>query len=327
MTEPGFWDNTEHAQSIITKTNILKDKYQQFQEMTDQLEELNLMFEMQQEEPDAELENELIDQLALLEKQFENYELNQLLDGPYDSNNAILELHPGAGGTESQDWGSMLLRMYTRWAEQHDFSVETLDYQAGEEAGIKSVTLLIKGHNAYGYLKSEKGVHRLVRISPFDSAKRRHTSFCSVDIMPELNNDIEIDIQPDDLKIDTFRASGAGGQHINKTESAVRITHLPTGIVVSSQAQRSQLKNREQAMSMLKSKLYQLELDKQAQEAAELKGEQLEIGWGSQIRSYVFHPYSMVKDHRTNYETGNVQAVMDGDLDPFIDAYLRMVFI
>lgn len=327
MTEPGFWDDTEHAQSIITKTNILKDKYQQFQEMTDQLEELNLMFEMQQEEPDAELENELIDQLALLEKQFENYELNQLLDGPYDSNNAILELHPGAGGTESQDWGSMLLRMYTRWAEQHDFSVETLDYQAGEEAGIKSVTLLIKGHNAYGYLKSEKGVHRLVRISPFDSAKRRHTSFCSVDIMPELNNDIEIDIQPDDLKIDTFRASGAGGQHINKTESAVRITHLPTGIVVSSQAQRSQLKNREQAMSMLKSKLYQLELDKQAQEAAELKGEQLEIGWGSQIRSYVFHPYSMVKDHRTNYETGNVQAVMDGDLDPFIDAYLRMVFI
>lgn len=327
MTEPGFWDDTEHAQSIITKTNILKDKYQQFQEMTDQLEELNLMFEMQQEEPDAELENELIDQLALLEKQFENYELNQLLDGPYDSNNAILELHPGAGGTESQDWGSMLLRMYTRWAEQHDFSVETLDYQAGEEAGIKSVTLLIKGHNAYGYLKSEKGVHRLVRISPFDSAKRRHTSFCSVDIMPELNNDIEIDIQPDDLKIDTFRASGAGGQHINKTESAVRITHLPTGIVVSSQAQRSQLKNREQAMSMLKSKLYQLELDKQAQEAAELKGEQLEISWGSQIRSYVFHPYSMVKDHRTNYETGNVQAVMDGDLDPFIDAYLRMVFI
>lgn len=327
MTEPGFWDDTEHAQSIITKTNILKDKYQQFQEMTDQLEELNLMFEMQQEEPDAELENELIDQLASLEKQFENYELNQLLDGPYDSNNAILELHPGAGGTESQDWGSMLLRMYTRWAEQHDFSVETLDYQAGEEAGIKSVTLLIKGHNAYGYLKSEKGVHRLVRISPFDSAKRRHTSFCSVDIMPELNNDIEIDIQPDDLKIDTFRASGAGGQHINKTESAVRITHLPTGIVVSSQAQRSQLKNREQAMSMLKSKLYQLELDKQAQEAAELKGEQLEIGWGSQIRSYVFHPYSMVKDHRTNYETGNVQAVMDGDLDPFIDAYLRMVFI
>lgn len=327
MSEPGFWDDTENAQALITKTNVLKDKYQQFQEMTDKLEELELMLEMQQEEADSDMEKELVDGLDALEKQFENYELSQLLDGPYDRNNAILELHPGAGGTESQDWGSMLLRMYMRWAEQHHFSVETLDYQSGDEAGIKSVTLLIKGHNAYGYLKSEKGVHRLVRISPFDSAKRRHTSFCSVDIMPEMDNTIEIDIQPDDLKIDTFRASGAGGQHINKTESAVRITHIPTGIVVSSQAQRSQLKNREQAMGMLKSKLYQLEIDKQAQEAAELKGEQLEIGWGSQIRSYVFHPYSMVKDHRTNYETGNVQAVMDGDLDPFIDAYLRKVFI
>lgn len=327
MSEPGFWDDTENAQDLIAKTNLLKEKYQQFQEMTNQLEELQLMFEMQQEESDPEMEKELVDGLSALEKQFENYELSQLLDGPYDGNNAILELHPGAGGTESQDWGSMLLRMYMRWAEQHGFSVETLDYQAGDEAGIKSVTLLIKGHNAYGYLKSEKGVHRLVRISPFDSAKRRHTSFCSVDIMPEMDQNIEIDIQPDDLKIDTFRASGAGGQHINKTESAVRITHLPTGIVVSSQAQRSQLKNREQAIGMLKSKLYQLELDKQAQEAAELKGEQLEIGWGSQIRSYVFHPYSMVKDHRTNYETGNVQAVMDGDLDPFIDAYLRKEFI
>lgn len=251
------------------------------------------------------------------------YELSLLLKGPYDKRNAIVELHPGAGGTESQDWGSMLLRMYTRWAEQHGFSVETLDYQAGDEAGIKSVTLLIKGYNAYGYLRSEKGVHRLVRISPFDSNARRHTSFCSVDVMPELDNTIDIEINPDDLKIDTYRASGAGGQHINKTSSAVRITHLPTGVVVASQAQRSQLKNREQAMGMLKAKLYQLEEDKKAQEAAAIKGEQLEIGWGSQIRSYVFHPYNMVKDHRTNYETGNVQAVMDGDLDNFIDAYLK----
>lgn len=217
----------------------------------------------------------------------------------------------------------MLLRMYTRWAESKGFQVETLDYQAGDEAGIKSVTLLIKGYNAYGYLKSEKGVHRLVRISPFDSNSRRHTSFCSVDVMPELANDINIEVKPDDIKVDTFRASGAGGQHINKTDSAVRITHIPTGFVVSSQAQRSQLKNREQAMSMLKAKLYQLEIEKQEQEAAAIKGEQLEIGWGSQIRSYVFHPYSMVKDHRTNYEVGNTQPIMDGDIDGFIDAYLR----
>lgn len=263
------------------------------------------------------------ERIHLLQERLTTYELSLLLNEPYDHNNALIELHPGAGGTESQDWGSMLLRMYTRWAESHGFQVETLDYQAGDEAGIKSVTLLIKGYNAYGYLKSEKGVHRLVRISPFDSAKRRHTSFCSVDVMPELDDTIEIAINPDDLKIDTYRASGAGGQHINKTESAVRITHIPTGTVVASQAQRSQLKNREQAMSMLKAKLYQLEMEKKAQEAASLRGEQMEIGWGSQIRSYVFHPYSMVKDHRTNYETGNVQAVMDGDLDGFIDAYLK----
>ena len=271
----------------------------------------------------TELKEELVTDCQNLKEKMSAYELSLLLKGPYDKRNAIVELHPGAGGTESQDWGSMLLRMYTRWAEQHGFSVETLDYQAGDEAGIKSVTLLIKGYNAYGYLRSEKGVHRLVRISPFDSNARRHTSFCSVDVMPELDNTIDIEINPDDLKIDTYRASGAGGQHINKTSSAVRITHLPTGVVVASQAQRSQLKNREQAMGMLKAKLYQLEEDKKAQEAAAIKGEQLEIGWGSQIRSYVFHPYNMVKDHRTNYETGNVQAVMDGDLDNFIDAYLK----
>lgn len=323
MAEPSFWDHTETAQHVINEVNGYKEKYQQFQKLSEELEELEVMNEMQQEEFDPELQSELNDRIIQLQNNLANYELTLLLNEPYDKNNVIMELHPGAGGTESQDWGSMLLRMYIRWAESHGFQVETLDYLSGEEAGIKSVTLLIKGYNAYGYLKSEKGVHRLVRISPFDSANRRHTSFCSVDIMPELDSDVEIAINTDDLKIDTYRASGAGGQHINKTESAVRITHLPTGTVVASQAQRSQLKNREQAMGMLKAKLYQLEMEKKEQEAANLRGEQLEIGWGSQIRSYVFHPYSMVKDHRTNFETGNVQAVMDGDLDNFIDAYLK----
>ena len=323
MADPDFWNDANEAQKVIDENNANKAIYEKFNHLSENYDEIEVMFELLQEEPDSQLESELVQQISLLQKELESYELQMLLDEPYDHNNAILELHPGAGGTESQDWGSMLLRMYTRWAEQHQFQVETLDYQAGDEAGIKSVTLLIKGYNAYGYLKSEKGVHRLVRISPFDSAKRRHTSFCSVDIMPELDDTIDIDISPDELKIDTYRASGAGGQHINKTESAVRITHLPTGIVVSCQTQRSQLKNREQAMSMLKAKLYQLELEKQEQEALALRGEQMEIGWGSQIRSYVFHPYSMVKDHRTNYETGNVQAVMDGDLDGFIDAYLK----
>lgn len=323
MSEPTFWDHAEEAQKLINENNSRKATFDEFNHLANSLEELELMLEMLQEEADPDMEKELSENLQKLREEMDTYELSMLLDGPYDHNNAIIELHPGAGGTESQDWGSMLLRMYTRWAEQHDYQVEVLDYQAGDEAGIKSVTLLIKGYNAYGYLKSEKGVHRLVRISPFDSAKRRHTSFCSMDVMPELDGTIEVDINSDDLKIDTYRASGAGGQHINKTESAVRITHLPTGTVVASQAQRSQLKNREQAMGMLKAKLYQLEVDKQAQEAAALRGEQLDIGWGSQIRSYVFHPYSMVKDHRTNYETGNVQAIMDGDLDGFIDAYLK----
>lgn len=323
MTEPGFWDNSEAAQKIINKNNNDKQTYEQFHHLEEQVEELEILLEMLQEEADAEIEQDLVTGIKRLKDEMNLYELSLLLDEPYDTNNAILELHPGAGGTESQDWGSMLLRMYQRWAEGQGFQVEMLDYQAGDEAGIKSVTLLIKGHNAYGYLKSEKGVHRLVRISPFDSAKRRHTSFCSVDVMPELDGAIEIEINSEDLKIDTYRASGAGGQHVNKTESAVRITHLPTGVVVASQAQRSQLKNREQAMGMLQAKLYQLEMEKQEQEAAALRGEQMEIGWGSQIRSYVFHPYSMVKDHRTNYETGNTQAVMDGEIDGFIDAYLK----
>ena len=246
-----------------------------------------------------------------------------MLSEPYDKNNAILELHPGAGGTESQDWASMLLRMYTRWAERRGFSVSTMDYLPGDEAGVKSVTLLIKGHNAYGYLKAEKGVHRLVRISPFDSSGRRHTSFVSCEVMPEFNDEIEIDVKTEDLKIDTYRSSGAGGQHVNTTDSAVRITHLPTNTVVTCQSERSQIKNREQAMKMLKAKLYQLEIERQQQQLDDIRGEQKEIGWGSQIRSYVFHPYSMVKDHRTNTEIGNTQGVMDGDLDKFINAYLR----
>lgn len=323
MTEPDFWDEQSAAQKVIDETNQLKKAYDEFQQMATAYEDNQVLLEMLQEDPDEDLAEELAENLTALQEKMASYELNLLLKGPYDHNNAILELHPGAGGTESQDWGSMLLRMYTRWSEQHGFTVETLDYLAGDEAGIKSVTLLIKGYNAYGYLRSERGVHRLVRISPFDSASRRHTSFCSAEVLPELDDTIDIEINPDDLKIDTYRSSGAGGQHINKTESAVRITHLPTGIVVACQTQRSQLKNREQAMSMLKAKLYQLEEEKKAQQQAAMRGDQLEIGWGSQIRSYVFHPYSMVKDHRTNYETGNVQAVMDGDLDGFIDAYLK----
>ncbi|WP_203649588.1 peptide chain release factor 2 [Secundilactobacillus yichangensis] len=323
MAEPGFWDNQPRAQKLINETNQLKAKSESYQDLKNQLDDISVAVELLEEGPDAEVQSELEDNLAKLKKNLQQYRLNLLLNGPYDANNAILEIHPGAGGTESQDWGSMLLRMYTRWAEQHGFTVETLDYQAGEVAGISSVTILISGHNAYGYLRSEKGVHRLVRISPFDSAGRRHTSFASVDVLPELDDSVNIEINPADLKVDVYRASGAGGQHVNKTSSAVRITHEPTGIVVASQAQRSQLQNRQTAMNMLKAKLYEREEEKKAKQKAAIEGEQLDIGWGSQIRSYVFHPYTMVKDHRTNYETGNGQAVMDGDLDPFINAYLQ----
>lgn len=323
MSEPGFWDDSNSAQVVIDKSNQLKGQYDTFSNLANSLDELVMMYEMLLEEMDDALLEELISDLKQFRQKVEEFELSQLLSEEYDHSNAIIEFHPGAGGTESQDWGSMLLRMFTRWADSKGFQVETLDYQAGDEAGIKSVTLMIKGYNAFGYLKSERGVHRLVRISPFDSNSRRHTSFCSIDVMPELSEAATVDIKSDDLKIDTYRASGAGGQHINKTDSAVRITHIPSGIVVASQAQRSQLKNREQAMSMLKAKLYQVEIEKKEQEAAAIRGEQKEIGWGSQIRSYVFHPYSMVKDHRTNFEVGNTQSVMDGDLDGFIDAYLR----
>lgn len=323
MLAPEFWDDQQQAQTTINESNALKDQVHVFHDMFEMFENLEVSYELVKEESDVELQAELESELMELSKRLNDFELELLLSEEYDKSNAILELHPGAGGTESQDWGSMLLRMYTRWAEKKGFKVETLDYLPGEEAGIKSVTLSIKGHNAYGYLKAEKGVHRLVRISPFDSSGRRHTSFVSCEVMPELSDDIQIDIRTEDLKIDTYRASGAGGQHINTTDSAVRITHTPTGVVVTCQTERSQIKNRERAMTMLKAKLYQRQIEEKEKQLAEIRGEQKEIGWGSQIRSYVFHPYSMVKDHRTNTESGNVQGVMDGDIDPFIDAYLR----
>lgn len=323
MLQPDFWNDQQAAQTVISEANGLKDQVNEFYDLNSSFENLELTYELVKEENDEELRGELEEELGQLTARLSQFELQLLLSEEYDKNNAILELHPGAGGTESQDWGSMLLRMYTRWAEKKGFKVETLDYLPGDEAGIKSVTLAIKGHNAYGYLKAEKGVHRLVRISPFDSSGRRHTSFVSCEVMPELNDDIQIEVRTEDLKIDTYRATGAGGQHINTTDSAIRITHLPTGVVVTCQAERSQIKNREAALKMLKAKLYQLEIEKQEQELLEIRGEQKEIGWGSQIRSYVFHPYSMVKDHRTSTESGNVQAVMDGDLDQFINAYLR----
>ncbi|UQS85074.1 peptide chain release factor 2 [Apilactobacillus apisilvae] len=323
MTEPDFWDDPNHAQQFINDNNKLKKKYDNFQSLSSQSDDLEVNLELLEEDNDVAMVEEFEKSLDATKKHLAKYRLGMLLNGKYDSNNAILEIHPGAGGTESHDWGMMLLRMYTRWAEQSGFKLETLNYQVGEVAGIDTATLLISGENAYGYLKSEKGVHRLVRISPFDSAGRRHTSFASVDVMPELDESVNIDINPADLRIDVFRASGAGGQHVNKTSSAVRITHEPTGIVVASQAQRSQIQNRETAMNMLKSKLYEREEEKKAEQKAQIEGEQKEIGWGSQIRSYVFHPYSMVKDHRTGYETAKVQDVMDGKLDTFINSYLQ----
>ncbi len=323
MTEPGFWDQQENAQKVINEVNGLKGLVHTLEEHEESHENLEVSYELVKEEEDQELRKELEEEVTSLVENLNEFELNMLLSEPYDKNNAILELHPGAGGTESQDWASMLLRMYTRYAEKKGFSVETMDYLPGDEAGVKSVTLLIKGHNAYGYLKAEKGVHRLVRISPFDSSGRRHTSFVSCEVMPEFNDEVEIDVRTEDLKIDTYRSSGAGGQHVNTTDSAVRITHVPTKTVVTCQSERSQLKNRDQAMKMLKSKLYQLEIERQQAELDDIRGEQKEIGWGSQIRSYVFHPYSMVKDHRTNVENGNSQGVMDGELDKFINAFLR----
>ncbi len=323
MTAPDFWDDNDRAQSIIAELNAVKSVVEQYEKLFAEQEDLTAMLELAEEEGDESIEAEIAGGVQELVRKVNEFELQLLLNQPYDKLNAILELHPGAGGTESQDWAQMLYRMYTRWAEKRGFKVEVLDFLPGDEAGIKSVTILVKGYNAYGYLKAEKGVHRLVRISPFDASGRRHTSFVSCDIMPEISDDIEIEIRPEDLKVDTYRSSGAGGQHVNKTESAIRITHIPSGIVVACQTERSQIQNRERAMKMLRSKLYERKIEEQQKHLAEIRGEQSDIAWGNQIRSYVFHPYSMVKDHRTSVETGNVGAVMDGDLDSFIDGYLR----
>ena len=322
MERPDFWDNPEAAQKIMQELSYQQEKVKTYYNLKQQFEDMQTLYDMAVEENDESLEPELEEGITALKKQLDELELEILLSGPYDRNNAIMTLHAGAGGTEAQDWVSMLYRMYVRYGERRGFKVETMDFLPGEEAGIKSVTLSFAGENAYGYLKSEKGVHRLVRISPFDASGRRHTSFASMEVMPVMDDSVEIDINPDDLKMDVYRASGAGGQHVNKTSSAVRITHIPTGIVVSCQTERSQHQNRETAMKMLYAKLLELKEREKQQKMNELKGEQMDIAWGSQIRSYIFCPYTLVKDHRTGYEEGNVNKVMDGEIDEFISAYL-----
>ena len=323
MGEPSFWDDAAAAQKLNQELAALKGGVDTYKELMAKYEDAETLYEMGIEEGDASMEDDIRAELDLIAEGLETLQLEVLLSGDYDANDAILTLHAGAGGTEAQDWTQMLLRMYGRWAERHGFTVETADLQPGDEAGVKSATLFIKGHNAYGFLKSEKGVHRLVRISPFDSQARRHTSFSACDVMPEIDDAVEVPINMDDVRVDYYRASGAGGQHINKTSSAVRMTHEPTGIVVQCQNERSQLQNKEQCMKMLRAKLFELEQEKKEEEIAKLEGVQQKIEWGSQIRSYVFQPYTMVKDVRTNAETGNVQAVMDGEIDPFIRAYLN----
>ena len=323
MGEPSFWDDAAAAQRLNQELADLKGGVDTYRDLMAKYEDAETLYEMGIEENDASMEADIRAELTLISEGLETLQLEVLLSGEYDANDAILTLHAGAGGTEAQDWTQMLLRMYGRWAERHGFTVDTADLQPGDEAGVKSATLFIKGHNAYGFLKSEKGVHRLVRISPFDSQARRHTSFSACDVMPEIDDAVEVPINMDDVRVDYFRASGAGGQHINKTSSAVRMTHEPTGIVVQCQNERSQLQNKEQCLKMLRAKLFELEQEKKEEEIAKLEGVQQKIEWGSQIRSYVFQPYTMVKDVRTNAETGNVQAVMDGDIDPFIRAYLN----
>ena len=322
MLKPDFW-NDEKNKNLMKKLTQLKEELASLKKLEQQLEDIEVLIEIYEDEHDLSTLKEIRKEHAGFLKRLEKMELDVLMTGKYDRQSAIITLHAGAGGTESQDWVEMLLRMYVRWAERQNYKVSILDTLPGDEAGIKSVTVEIDGPCAFGYLQSEKGVHRLVRISPFDAAGRRHTSFASVDVMPQAEKDIDIEIKSEDLKIDTFRAGGAGGQHVNKTDSAVRITHIPTGIVVSCQNERSQLANKNTAMKMLKAKLLDLELKKKEQELAEIRGELQEIAWGSQIRSYVFHPYKLVKDHRTNVEVGNVDQVMDGDIDVFISAYLK----
>lgn len=321
--EENFWNNSKNSTKVLTRIKQLKAKYTDFKTIQNEIRNLQELTELVELEPDQEIAKDILKNTKKIEKDFEKLELSTLLSGKYDNNNAILTIHPGAGGTESQDWAEMLYRMYTRWANKASYEIKELDYLEGEEAGLKSVTFEVIGENAYGYLKCEKGVHRLVRISPFDSGGRRHTSFASIEVLPEITDDIEIEINMDDLRIDTYRASGAGGQHINKTSSAVRITHIPTNIVVACQSERSQIQNKETAMRMLKSKLLDLKEKEQKEKIEDLKGEQKDIAWGSQIRSYVFCPYTMVKDHRTNYEVGNVESVMNGEIDGFIESYLK----
>lgn len=350
-TNPEFWNDSANSGKILKQINNIKSKTENYKKIKENLQYIlelkDIVYEEIKEMPagaellkssfllDGEQENikkdsdlyaeikEVLEETESLENNIEKLEISTLLSGKYDSNNAILTIHPGAGGTEAQDWAEMLYRMYTRWASQNGYNIKELDYLDGEEAGLKSVTFLVSGEYAYGYLKGEMGVHRLVRISPFDAGGRRHTSFASLEVLPEIAEDIEIDINPDDLRVDTYRSSGAGGQHINKTSSAIRITHIPTNIVVTCQSERSQIQNRETAMKMLKSKLLNLKEKENKEKIEDLKGIQMDIAWGSQICSYVFCPYTLVKDHRTNYETGNVQAVMDGDLNGFIDSYLK----
>lgn len=323
ILKENFWEDSKKSSIVLGKIKQIKTKYNSYKTLETEINNLEELSELANLENDEEVANEIIKATKKVEYDLKKLEITTLLSGKYDSNNAIITIHPGAGGTESQDWAEMLYRMYTRWANRKNFEIKELDYLEGEEAGLKSVTFEIIGENAYGYMKCEKGVHRLVRISPFDSGGRRHTSFASVEVLPEISNDIEIEINPDDLRIDTYRASGAGGQHINKTSSAVRITHIPTNTVVACQSERSQIQNRETAMRMLKSKLLDLKEKEQKEKIEDLKGEQKEIAWGSQIRSYVFCPYTMVKDHRTNYEVGNVESVMDGEIEGFMESYLK----
>lgn len=319
-----FWNDSKNSAKVLTKIKQLKSKCTDYENIINEITNMQELTELVELEPDEEISKDILKNTKKIEKQLEKFKLTTLLSGKYDVNNAIVTIHPGAGGTESQDWAEMLYRMYSRWANKNNYALTEMDYLEGEEAGLKSVTFEVVGENAYGYLKSEMGVHRLVRISPFDAGGRRHTSFASVEVLPEITDDIDIEINQDDLRVDTYRASGAGGQHINKTSSAVRITHIPTNIVVACQSERSQIQNRETAMRMLKSKLLDLKEKEQKEKIEDLKGEQKDIAWGSQIRSYVFCPYTLVKDHRTNYEVGNVEAVMNGDIDGFIESYLNV---
>lgn len=321
MQESGFWDDVNKAQEITQESKNIKDRIDNFKNLVEKIDDIEVLRELM-EDGDEDTENEIISEISFIEKQIEKLKIETMLSGEYDKNNAILTLHTGVGGADANDWTSMLLRLYTRWCEKKGYEVEILDYQAGDEAGVKSVSLSIKGEFAYGYLKAEKGIHRLVRISPFNANGKRQTSFASVEALPELTKDQDIDINPVDLRVDTFRASGAGGQHINKTDSAIRITHIPTGIVVQCQSERSQFSNKDTAMGMLKAKLIELKERAHKDKIEDLTGDLKDMGWGSQIRSYVFHPYSLVKDHRTNVEMTNVGAVMDGDIDDFITAYL-----